>query len=162
MFCPNCNAENPDSGAFCVGCGQSLQAAPAPAQYAAPEVDETQDAQDNKVMGILSYLGILCLVPFFTKKDSPFAMFHSKQGVNLCLLWVANYILSLILGLIKFTTTEYYWGVGVEVKKTPWFITMITSVIFIGIAVLAVIGIINAVKGEKKELPLIGGIQIIK
>jgi len=172
MNCPNCNAQNPDNGAFCVGCGQPLQAAPPPAQQfpqyaapapaAAPVDNEAQDAQDNKVMGILSYFGPLALIPFLTKKDSPFAQFHAKQGLTLCIVWVAYLIVNWLLGLIQITRTEYIWGVPVEVKTKPWFITLITFALSVCISILAIIGIINAVKGLKKELPLIGGIKIFK
>jgi len=172
MTCTQCGAQNPDNGAFCVGCGQPLQAAPPPQQYApppqqyaapaAPVDNEAQDAQDNKVMGILSYFGPLALIPFLTKKDSPFAQFHAKQGMTLLVVWVGYVILNALLGLIKVTRTEYVWGVPVEVKTRPWFITLLTTVLSLGIGVLAIIGIINAVKGEKKELPLIGKIQIFK
>jgi len=172
MTCTQCGTQNPDNGTFCVGCGQALQAAPAPQyapppQYAAPAAapvveDEAKDAQDNKVMGILSYLGFLVLIPYFTKKDSPFAMFHAKQGMTLFILDVAVIILNALLGLIKITSTDYYWGVPVEVKRTPWFISLITTLLGIGIGVLAIIGIINAIKGQKKELPLIGKLNFIK
>jgi len=169
MNCTACGAQNPDNGAFCVGCGQALaapQASPLPPQYAAPEAapvdNEAQDAQDNKVMGILAYFGPLALIPFLTKKDSPFAQFHAKQGMTLLVLDIGVIILNSILGLIKITTTDYLWGVPVEIKKTPWFISIITSLLSIGIGVLAIIGIINAVKGLKKELPLIGKIKIFK
>jgi len=169
MTCTQCGTQNPDDGTFCVGCGQALQAAPAPQyappapQYAAPAVDdEAKDAEDNKVMGILAYFGPLALIPWLTKKDSPFAQFHGKQGMNLLVLWVGYVIVNIILSAIKITKTDYYWGVPVETKATPWFILLIIWLLSIGVLVLAIIGIINAVKGLKKELPLIGKIKIFK
>ena len=174
MICPTCNAQNPDNGTFCVGCGQPLQAAPPPQQYAppppqyaapeaAPVADEAQDAADNKVMGILSYFGPLALIPFLTKKDSPFAQFHAKQGMTLLVVDNAVIIVNAILGAIKVTrTSEALWGIPVEVKVTPWYISLVTTLLSLAIGVLAIIGIINAVKGLKKELPLIGGIKIFK
>ena len=42
------------------------------------EVD-AEDAEKNKVMGILAYLGILVLVPILAAKDSPFAKYHANQ-----------------------------------------------------------------------------------
>jgi hypothetical protein len=41
---------------------------------------DPQDAQDNKIMAILAYLGLLFLVPFLAAKESPFARFHTNQG----------------------------------------------------------------------------------
>jgi len=164
MFCNNCGTQNPDDGTFCISCGQSLQAAPeaqyqAPAQ--APVVDEAQDAEENKVMGILAYFGPLALVPFFTKKDSPFAMYHTKQGFLLLAVDIGVMILNWILGLIRVTRTNYVLGVPYEYKATPWFISLITTLLFIGIGILAVLGIVNAIKGEKKPLPLIGNLNFL-
>jgi len=175
MICPSCNAQNPDNGAFCVGCGQPLQAAPPPQQYAPPPpqyaapapapavADEAQDAADNKVMGILSYFGPLALIPFLTKKDSPFAQFHAKQGMTLLVLWVGYLVVNWLLRLIKVTrTVSSVWGIPIESKVTPWFIVLITSLLSLAIGILAIMGLISAVKGEKKELPLIGSIKIFK
>ena len=50
------------------------------------EVDP-DDAEKNKIFGILAYLGILCLVPIFAAKDSPFAKYHANQGLVLLLTW---------------------------------------------------------------------------
>jgi len=169
MDCTACGAQNPDNGAFCVGCGQPLaapQASPLPPQYAAPAAapvdNEAQDAQDNKVMGILAYFGPLALIPYLTKKDSPFAQYHAKQGMTLLVLWVGYVIVSSLLGLIKVTRYNDVWGIPMAYKATPWFVSLITWLLSIGISILAIMGIINAVKGLKKELPLIGKIQIFK
>ncbi|MCL2300299.1 MAG: zinc ribbon domain-containing protein [Firmicutes bacterium] len=171
MICTQCGTQNPDNGAFCVGCGQSLQAAaPAPQyappqqyaqppqyaqqppQYAAPVDDEAKDAQDNKLMGILSYLGFLWLVPIFAAKESKFAKFHANQGLVLFILEVAYGIVNGILSAIFYAIS---WRLG-SIMGT------ILGLVYIGIAVLAILGIVNAVKGEKKELPLIGKIKILK
>ena len=46
------------------------------------EFDPT-DIQNNKAMGILSYIGLLVLIPIFAAKDSKFARFHANQGLVL-------------------------------------------------------------------------------
>jgi uncharacterized membrane protein len=111
------------------------------------EVTPTPDAKDvadNKVMAILAYFGILFVVPLFAAKESPFAKFHANQGLLLFLasvaLYIVYYILLFVLPLLG----------------------LIFGLVFLGIAVLAIIGIINAAKGEVKELPLIGKYRIIK
>jgi len=103
-----------------------------------------QDVADNKVMAILSYFGILFVIPLFAAKESPFAKFHANQGLLLFLAEIALYIVYYILLLVL-----------------P-IIGLIFSILFLGITVLAIIGIINAAKGEAKELPLIGKYRIIK
>ena len=60
----------------------------------------TKDAQDNKAMGILAYLGILVLVPIFAAKESPFARFHANQGLVLLIAEAAYGIAVAILSAI--------------------------------------------------------------
>lgn len=70
--------------------------ASAPAPVTAPEVHSAYDAKDvadNKFVAALSYVGILFLVPLLVKKDSPFAQFHAKQGLVLCIaFFVGSFI----------------------------------------------------------------------
>jgi len=164
MTCTQCGTQNPDQGTFCIGCGTALQqqapqAAPFP-QYAAPAAapvdDEAKDAQDNKVMGILAYLGFLVLVPIFAAKESKFAKFHANQGLLVCLLYVAYGIVYGILNAI-FAAIFLYNSFGLY--------SLLTTVLGLGflvVTILEILGIVNAVKGEKKELPVIGKFKILK
>ena len=65
------------------------------------------DIEGNKLMAVLSYIGILVLVPILAAKDSPFAKYHAAQGLNLLIVDVAwcivSGIVSLIFGLIGVT-----------------------------------------------------------
>jgi len=105
---------------------------------------EEKDVQDNKIYAILAYFGPLFLVPLLAAKNSPFAKFHTNQGIILFILWLAVWILSLIVIAIS------------------WRLYIIIQILYLGITVLAIIGIINAAKGEEKELPLIGQFKILK
>ncbi|MES2766768.1 MAG: hypothetical protein V4642_12910 [Bacteroidota bacterium] len=107
----------------------------------ADERVDTTDAENNKVMGILAYLGILVLIPILTAKESAFARFHANQGLILMLLWAATWILGMLL---------------------PWGLQIIVTLMNVAIFVLAIIGIINAVGGKMKPLPLIGNITLLK
>ena len=100
---------------------------------------DVADAEQNKVMGILAYLGILFIVPLVAAKDSPFAKYHANQGLVL-------FLFGLAIGVL--------WAIPV--------LNLIVGPIG-GLAhiVLAIIGITNAAKGEMKPLPLIGGIKIL-
>ncbi len=56
---------------------------------AAPEKKfDAKDIEENKYVAMLSYLGILFLVPLLMKKESPFAQFHAKQGLVLVIAWI--------------------------------------------------------------------------
>jgi len=57
------------------------------------KVFETKDINDNKFLAMISYLGILCLVPLFLKKDSAFVQAHAKMGF---VLFIGEVILSFV------------------------------------------------------------------
>lgn len=119
---------------------------------------DPQDIANNKVMAVLSYLGILVLIPWFAAPQSRFARFHAKQGITMFLVQLAYSIISFLLGLIK--TPHYYYFI--EYMATPWYINLLIFIIGIPIIVLTIMGIVNAAKGRAKELPIIGKIQIMK
>ena len=94
----------------------------------------------NKLMAAISYIWILFLVPLFAAKDDAFARYHANQGLLL-------FLVSIILGVIGII---------------PVIGTIIAFVGGIATFVFMILGILNALKGEMKPLPLIGGIEIIK
>ncbi len=86
------------------------------------------------VVAVLSYIGILCLIPLLTAKEDEFAQFHAKQGLVL-----------LIAGVI-----------GMVIGAVPVIGWLLAPFITLAWLIFSIIGIINVVKKEKKELPLIG------
>ena len=104
------------------------------------------DVQNNKVMGVLSYLGILVLIPLLAARNSPFARFHCNQGIVLALAEV-------LAGIVL--------GIGRSLPLIGWIFRLLGGLASILWIVLAVIGIVNAVNGRAKELPIIGGIKIL-
>lgn len=116
-------------------------------QPASPEAPKTtpSDVEKNKVMAIVGYIiPILFFIPLLSEesKNSPFAKFHANQQLALL-------ISAIVVNIV-----------GVMIPIIGWFLLLpIGSIILI---VLAIIGIINASKGETKKLPIIGGISILK
>ena len=53
---------------------------------------------EGKILAILSYLSILCIIPLVLKKDNPFVLRHGKQGLILFVAEVAVFIIHIILG----------------------------------------------------------------
>jgi len=101
----------------------------------------TTDSGNQKLMGILCYLGFLWIIPLLTdSKNDPFVKFHINQGIVLTLLLVAASIVAVI----------------------PILGWLISFVAYVAGGVFAIMGIINCTKMEEKPLPLIGGIQIYK
>ena len=103
---------------------------------------DPKDAQDNKLMAILAYLGFLVLVPILAAKESPFARYHANQGI---ILLLASFAVGIVISILMF--------ILVFISPT---LAMISYLIVFIIPVFMVIGIINAAKGECKPLPLIG------
>lgn len=103
-----------------------------PVQVQTPDAN---DVKENKGISFLSYIGILVLVPLLTKKESPFAQFHAKQGLG---LFVFGVVISLIMA-IPFLG----WVVGV--------------VGYIMYLVFMIMGLVNVGKGVMKPLPVVGG-----
>jgi uncharacterized membrane protein len=108
-----------------------------------------EDAEKNKVMGILAYLGILVLVPILAAKDSPFAKYHANQGLVLFLLeivlWISISVLSIVFGMLSLGFINFFLGL---LHLVP--------------LVLLILGIINAAAGKCVPLPVIGGIKLLK
>lgn len=118
------------------------------------------DIADNKVMGILSYIGFLWLIPLFAAQNSKFSKFHANQGLLLFICEAAYGIISIVLqAVIKIPV--YVWGYYTG-SYTPGWLTAILSLLGLVFTAAAVLGIINAAQGKAKELPLIGKFRIIK
>lgn len=100
---------------------------------------DPEDVKNNKVMAILSYIGILVLIPILCAKDSKFAKFHANQGLVL-------FILEIICGILA------------SVKLIGW----IFDILGVVVVIFAIIGIVYAAQGKAKELPVIGNWTILK
>lgn len=100
---------------------------------------DPDDVKNNKVMAVLSYIGILVLIPIFAAKNSKFVKFHANQGLVLFLL------------AIVFTALG-------KLKVIGWLFDICSIAVFI----LAVVGIIYACQGKAKELPVVGNWKILK
>ena len=107
----------------------------APTPSAAPAKEEAKAPQKNVLMAVLAYIGPLVIVSYLTAKDDPFVKFHIKQGLVLFVIEVATWFL---LGMMMYQM---------------W---MFVNLINLGTLVLSVIGIVNAIQGQEKELPLVG------
>ena len=151
-FCSNCGAQIEDGAAFFLIFWTQVGANPNagvnqdvdPVGGAQSSQATPDDVNQNKIYAVLAYFGILVLIPILAAPKSEFAKFHSNQGLVLFIGEIALSILGMILGSISFLLGS------------------LVSLVSIGALVLAIIGIINAAKGEMKELPLIGSIKILK
>lgn len=169
IFCPKCGAQLDDNAEFCTKCGASVKQQATGAAGAVNQVLNTpdttaqfdqQDIQNNKVMAVLAYLGILVLVPIFGAKDSKFAKFHANQGLIVFIIDVALGIIQGIIGAV----TARDWATYLLYGPNPVAVifNIIFGIIWIVVAIFIIMGIVNAATGKAKELPIIGKFKILK
>ncbi|HHV59444.1 MAG TPA: hypothetical protein GXX49_03965 [Clostridiaceae bacterium] len=110
------------------------------------------EAQENKVIFILAYLGILFFLPLVSCPNSKVGRFHANQGLLLLITSVAGQIVVNILS-----------GIILAISWRLWSITSLISWAWaIAIIALVIIGMSSANKGEQKPLPIIGKFTLIK
>lgn len=125
---------------------------------------DKKDIEQNKIMAILSYFGPLCIVPYLASKESKFAMYHAKQGLNLFIIEFAFGIISYFLtSIFEFSRmcnvagVEYVCGV-----YTPIWVDIPLDFVSLILGIVALIGLVFACQGKAKEVPLLGKIRIVK
>ena len=95
---------------------------------------------DKSLMLILSYLGLLAIIPLLVEKDEE-VQWHSKNGLLLFLALIAVGIIAIIFGFVPVLGWILSCGM---ILFTP-----------LAYLVLIVVGIMKALKGEKLRLPVI-------
>ena len=100
-----------------------------------PQTEPKKEGGDNMI-AILSYIGILFLVPLLAAKDNEFAKYHAKQG--------------LVLFIAEVATALIAW-----IPFIGWVVGLVAWITWL---VLSIIGIVNVVGGKKKPLPIIGSL----
>lgn len=160
-FCEKCGAQIDETTNICTSCGnvaggdkfdQAVNSVTDKFNEFNNTSDTTaafdqNDINQNKVMAILSYIGILVLIPIFAAKNSKFARFHANQGLLLCIIGIAMSIISMVLG---------------EVPVIGFLLGIIGGLVSVVTFVLAIIGICNACTGKAKELPIVGKYRVLK
>jgi uncharacterized membrane protein len=107
-----------------------------------PPPGGTAPSSDRTLMLVLSYVGILCLIPLLMKKDDPEVQWHAKNGTALFGAEVVLFILRIMLIFIRIP----FLGCGVSV---------ITCVIWLGFLAISIIAIMKAVKGQRLRIPIL-------
>ncbi len=108
---------------------------------------DTDDIEKNKALSAIGYIPVLFLVPLLVAPQSRYAKFHANQGLILTIasfvLGIAQAVLCAIFGIMPFFR-----------EFVP---VIIQAVVSVAILAYMVIGIIYAVQGRAKRLPIIGG-----
>lgn len=141
-YCRNCGSPVGGQDRFCPKCGAPLP----PSGWDAP----AQTGAEGKVMGVLSYLGILVLIPLIGGGNNRFVRFHASQGLTL-------FVLEVILGIV-YRGLVWVLPFGFLWRTAVWLYRLAN----LACVVLGIVGIANVLTGKMKQLPLIGGIQLIR
>lgn len=104
---------------------------------------DTNDIEQNKAISAIAYIPILFIVPMLATQ-SPYAKFHANQGLIMTLTCIILNIASRILGFV--------------LEWVPILPTLVSAVFSLSSLALLIIGIINAVQGKAKKLPIVGGL----
>ncbi len=156
-FCPQCGAEIPrmeNSGGYTGN--NASGGAQDYTYYGGNAVDGcfgALEVKGNKGMGVLSYLGILMLIPLLAgNKSSEYVKHHLNQGVSL-------FVLSSIIDLLN---GRWVWGLHSWINFGSGWFSWVFEIADFACLILMVMGIVSACKGTRKELPIIGKIRIFK
>ncbi len=101
---------------------------------------------DKTAMLILSYLGLLALIPLLVEKEDKNVQWHAKHGL---VLFAAAFVLSIVLYLLT-GVIAFVPGLGCLVGLVSFFASM---GLWIGYLVVIVMGILKALKGERFMVP---------
>ena len=97
-----------------------------------PAQGQLEQKKKNTGMAVVAY--ILFFVPLLTDaKNDPFVKYHTKQGLVLFIAWLIT-------------------AIALQMPIIQWF----SWILSIFVLVLFIMGILNAVNGKEKPLPLIG------
>src|SRR6476469_1007335 len=104
-----------------------------------PSTSGPAPGSDKTIFVVLSYLGLLCLIPFFAKKDDPDVQWHAKNGLGLLFAEIGWIVVRIALAF------AHLGCVG----------GILDCVVWLGFLALSVICIVKAVGGQRFRIPLI-------
>jgi len=121
---------------------QQQQSTPAPAAEAsaAPAMDP-KEVEEGKPFAILSYALNFVILPFFLvpliMRNNEFSLYHAKQSL---MLW--------LIGIVGSAIGAMFMVICVGIILLP--------LLLVFLLILNIIGLVNAIKGEAKPLPVVG------
>jgi uncharacterized membrane protein len=105
---------------------------------------------EDKVMLVLSYLGLFALIPFFiTKNENEYVKWHAKQGLTLFIVSVVALIALMVLAAVL----ALIHPVLVIV------VSLLYLVFGVGMLVLFILAIIKAFNGIRWPIPFVADLS---
>ncbi len=96
-------------------------------------------------MIVLSYFGLLALIPLLVEKDDREVQWHAKHGLVLTVAW---FILFVVLQVVMIVLGAISGGLGC-------LFGLVTPLVALAILVLHVMLIVKGINGERFKLPVL-------
>ena len=150
LFCPECGTQIEKGICLCPKCGEEML-------YNRRKglsffwFNIKSEFNKERFFSAISYVGFLWVVPLLRNKNSTLTMFHINQGICLFLAEIIYGIFYLILKKLLLEISIWLYSIIA--------VAGVAEILFI---IFAGIGIFSAIKGKKRELPIIGGLKILK
>lgn len=167
-YCVKCGAQIDERASFCPQCGAPVpkEQTQDPYGYESDTYGQNgnygqydsyggdtgwfvqEEVQQNKVMAVLSYIGVLVLIPLLAgDKTSAYLRQHVNQGLAL-------FIISAVL--------EFVERIFDDIIPLGWVISWPLGIAQFAAFIILIMGIVSACKGTRKPLPIVGNIHILK
>jgi uncharacterized membrane protein len=111
---------------------------PPPPAAEGPTGGPPAGGSDNTVMLILSYLGLLALIPFLVEKEDREVMWHARHGLVLTVVEAVFFIVLAVLSSVPLVGCLFM---------------VLAMLAVLGVIVLHVVCIMKALKGERFLIP---------
>jgi uncharacterized membrane protein len=107
-----------------------------------PPAGSAPGGSDRTLMVVLSYLGLLALIPLLTKKDDPEVQWHAKNGLALAIVWFVVWIAFQVIAFILPGPIRLVWG-------------GIGCIIGVAFFVVNIIALVKGVGGQRFRIPVV-------
>ena len=141
-YCKNCGKQIEEDMTLCEECKKKDQNVFEQIGDSIKKIDT--ESEKNNAVAVLSYLGLLLLIPLILFEKNKFVRFHVNQGIVLFIFDAVCSALSFVMFFVPIA--------GI----------IISGVLGVISLVLMIIGIVNVCNNKMKKLPIIGGFVIIK
>lgn len=105
----------------------------------------TPAQQEDKTVALVAYItliGYIIAIIMHGSNKTKLGSYHLKQATGLLLFAVATWVVMMILAVIPFVNLLLF---------------IVAPIMWIGILILLILGIVSAANGQEKPLPIIGG-----
>ena len=115
--------------------------------------EEEEDIRKNKGMALLSYLGVLVVIPMIFGLHSKFVRHHANQGLMLFTLEMVVWAACKTVLLLGYPL--------LHLSAMVYLTSLVGGLIWLGFTLLALLGLLHVAGDSYASLPVIGEYEII-